>query len=876
MKRKISFLLALILLACTINLPVSAKIESRDKYDILCAFGFFDADVNYSENAPVTRGEIAAALVNSLPQDKILPYENGSTGFDDVTADDADYAKIAYNAKIFGIMGNETKFGAYEKATSYDAAFMILNMLGYGGMVSDSLSYAAEAGLTKGMQVSAEFNMGQLVTILYNALETRVMKFGISGGIKVAERTDGTYLSEILKGGKGRGVVTAETYAAVGGDEPTYEDAVKIGGVRYLTSSKKQTDFIGQKTDYFYRENEDKEKVLVYIKTYDESSVLEIDADSIDNYSALEYSYRTGANLEKNKTASIPVSADIIYNGKAIGAGFDKYVPDNGYVRLIDNNSDGKYEVVVIKDYTTVAVGKINKEERTFSDVYDSSKSYTVDLYAPESTYDIRSADGETKLFTDIFVDNVIFVAQSEDKELTSIIISNASVRGSVDRYSEKEIGINGKVYEPTKEFYQNVQVSVYSYGVFYLDPKGRVGAYKSSLSADSHMGYMIKAVKADESEDAENENPLLFKIYTDSGTMERLYSAKTMYYINSNEINVSGNLPPKVKIDQNTIDTFLSDLNSAKDTSLGGGWVVSYKQNAKGRITELEIAAKYNNNIDIYEKLNVGTRLRQIVPLKDNIIHHTGLFQLDCRIGPDTKVFSIPGDISNENKFECYTGVTNCFAWNKSYTISAFSKQKNGDYVDVVLGYLGGGSGNADDKNVFVVESVSNGLNEDDITIKTIKGIWGTTRSEFKLTEESSEIDIESGDILQLEFDDFGNARISGEEKGIIFDKSKANPAKVGTDRAIFCSFYGYVYDLSGTVLRASVDKPENVTQVEQITKMWADRFIGVYKYNSKNGKIENASYSDVISYKDNSVNYSKIFAWFRYSDHQIMVIYD
>ena len=874
MKKKIAFILSFIILFGCMQLPIYAKIDSSDKYEILCSFGFFDSGKVYSENASVTCGEIAAALVNSLPENKIMPYESGDTGFEDITSENADYAEVAYNAKIMGIMGSRTHFGAYEKASAEDAAFMILNLLGYGGISQNSFRYASELGITKGVAQTGSLTMGRLVAMLYNALDTRVVKFGIGGGRKIAEIADGTYLTEILNGGRVRGVVTASAFASVGGDEPTYSDEIKIDKESYKISSRNQFDYIGQKVDCFFREN-DKEKKAVYIKTYDSDSVLEIAADKISGYDNLRYSYYVGEELNKEKEADILISSDIIYNGKEIGAGFDKYVPDDGYVRLIDNDGDRKYEIVVIKNYVTVAVGKINKDERTFMDMYDSTKSYEIDLYADEKTYDIHSADGTVKLFSDIYLNNVIFVAESEDRELTEIVISNESIRGSVDYNSGDEIGINGKIYETTKAFRDNSIITLYSYGTFYLDPLGRVGAYKSVLSNDYHSGYLIKAVKADDSDEGD-ENTLLFKIFTDNGEMERLYSAKTMYYLDSNEINISGSLSPKVKITSGTIDDFLSALKNAKDDTLGGGWLVMYKLNSKGRVTEMEIAAKYNNNLTVYEKLNSGARLRQIMNKKDNVLHHSGLFQLDCRIGPDTKVFSIPAEISNETKFECYTGTTNCFAWNKSYTITAFSKQKNGDYADFVLGYLSGGAGNADDKNLFVVESVAQGLTEDDEIVKTIRGIWGTQRSEFKLTDESSKMDIESGDILQLEFDDFGNAQISGGEAGIMFDRSNPKTGKVGGDRSLFCSFYGYVYDLKSSVLEACVQSPDSVTEVDAITKMWADKFAGVYKYNSKTQKIEDAVYSDVISYSDNSADYSEIFAWFRYGDHQIMVIYE
>jgi len=870
-------LIVLMLLLTMISpvLPVSAKMDHQDKYDLLAEFGFFNPEVVYRPDMSVTRGEVIASVVNALPEEKKLTYSGGDIGFSDITAEDTDYAQIAYQAKMMGLL-SDAQLRPYDAATIADAACVLVNLLGYGigATHTSATTQASDMGLFASLPNAEFFTLEQWVVMLYNALDTPAMMWGINdSGTGVYTSPEKTYLTEILSGGKGKGIVTANRYASVNGDTPTRNEEIRIDGLTYLVKHPEMADRLGEQVEFFYRENSAGEKTVLYMKRVREENVLEIDAEHLLEFDDFTYTYESGEKLVQ-KRAKILAGSDIVYNGKTVTEQFSKYLPEEGSIRLIDNNGDRRYETVIITDYAVVTIGKIQKDKGTFSDLYEPEKQYEIDLYADGASMNIRQADGTVGKFSDLYPSYTIFFAQSLDKEISTLIYSNKKIRGAIMSYSPEQIVIEGIYYEPTERFVRFSGAENRSYGEFYLDPKGRIGAFDVAVSKELKAGYLIRAV-VDDSYTTEEE-ALLLKLFTENG-MEKLYTAEKLYYTNCNTVyseNPQYNeIPKRVKVEN--LEVVLQALEEAVDPDLGGGQLILYRLNSQGRVSEIEIAAKYTEILAHAEQLNERANFRQILPKTQNLTHNFGRFQLACRIGPDTKVISVPSDIREEKKFEFYTGTTNCFVWNQPYTITAYSKQKDGDYADYVLGYLGGVDGEPDNQEAFVVTGVTMELNEDDEPMNVIKGYWGSTETEYRLDEEYSDMTFHCGDVLRLGFDDNGDVQTLIRA----FDREESKMSESGTMKKPYYSIYGYVYDLKGKNLQLVTKDPSTVTQTQDVITCFGDNFVNVYRYNSKTNRIEPADFSEVNTYRSNPGDLSacsKVFAWFRYSDHKTLIIYD
>ncbi|MBE7045342.1 MAG: hypothetical protein E7397_07405 [Ruminococcaceae bacterium] len=871
--KRIALLLAVVtLLSSFIGiLPASAAFSAEEKYDVLCALGFFDSEMVFNGGASVTKAEVITALVNAMPEEKKLTFSGNETGFSDITGEDA-FAKIAYNARMMGIMGEQPELNAYESATIEDVSFMLLNLLGYGTAVKENYtSFASGLGLLNGLPSGKGFTMNQLVQMLYNALDTEVLQVEMAGEqISMVQNQKHTYLTDVLDGGKGRGQIVANRFVGISGEEPTYCSDVKIGDAVYLAEKFSVDAYFGQVVDFYYRNNADDEPELVYVKTSRKDGVLSVDAENIESFEDMTYTYLYGETSERTKRASIKKSSDIIYNGKIVSGEFDSYVPQVGNITFIDNDGNNSYEVVIITDYDLVTVSGIDREKGIIKDLYYPERSYEIDLYAEQPCYQVLGPNGEVRKFTDIYKYSTIFIAQSQDKEVTTILVNSEFFRGTVNSISDEKVVIDGTAYEMSEDFLTfNPNVKLRSYGTFYLDPKGRVAAYEMLGDRSIKSGYLLKYFVDDSGME---DNTIGFKLFTEAGEMVTLYSAQKFYYTIGNDEN-----PERVKFD-NDPTTLFAELERIADAdeTFGGGQLILYKQNSEGRITEIETVAQYSDAITMeqFEKREDNGIFRQIAPLQERVTHKTGLFNLNYRIGPNTKVYSIPSDIQNKDKFEVYTGTTNCFQWNQQYTTVAFAKNPNSPYADYVLGFLGGTAGATDENYVFVVESVKSGLNQDDIPIKTIIGYWGNTKKEFLLDEEQSEREINGGDIYQLGFDDDGNV-ITMVQK---FDASRRTLATDGSLTGKFYCYFANAYDMNESTLRVTTLDLDNtrVERLNQTINTFADKMALIYKYDSKRKILESADYSDIVTYKQNPSHYSQIFAWFYYADHKMMIIYD
>jgi len=844
LKRKVLWLvIVMIITMCGNIITVSAAFSAPDRFELLSSLGFFDESKTYDENEQVKRLDVVTALINSLPENKKMKYNNGDTGFSDVSSSVA-YASIAYQAKTLGILGKETEFRAYDNASVEDAYMMILNLLGYGVVLENGYSNIASfAGLDKSVSNSDILTMKQFVTILYNALEANVMKFDYNVSYE-------NYMTDILEAGTGKGIIYANNYTGISGYSAVGDSQVIIGGERYYIGKTDANIRIGEQVEFYYKIDSDENKTLVYVKSR-EDRVLQLDARIIDDFSDMTYFYRAGDTLNRVKKATVLRSADVIYNGKLITGELNRYVPDAGSVKLIDNNGDNKYETVVITDYEVVVVDSVDKKNGIIRNLYYPEKSYSIDLYQ-EDTYMVLNQEREIKKFSDIYKYDTIFVAQSYDKQVSEIIISDKRVKGTVTSYSSNYVAIDDVEYEITEDVQKFETVGIHSYGIFHLDPYGRIGYFEGHVSSDIQVGYVLKA-HYDEFEDE-----LLLRVIDENGEKVTLYSNEKLYYVNGNDT-----IPAKNRITNKEYAASL--INDARKEEFGGGTLILYKLNSKGKILEFELAADYTTDIERTDDLDESGIFRQTTNKIAKINHKTGLFLLSMRIGPETKIFKVPSDISKTDKFSVYTGETNCFEWNTEYSIVGFSKNKNAEYADYVLTFLSGDNASVDENNVFIVQKVHQALNSEDDIVTVIEGKWGTADKEFYLDVDMSSEEINRGDILRLGFDEDEN--VIAMKKALDIKNPTFGKAGALTDK--FFSYFAYVYDFKGNTLRVSTKSPESVTQTTDLINTYTDKMPTIYRFDESRKYLETI---DVGSIRPTD----KIFAWFYYADHKMMVVYE
>lgn len=883
--KRLSLLLVLTMLVSLMAgvMPASAAtgVDGAEKYEILTKLGFFDEKVEYAEKASVTRGEIITAIVNALPEERLVTVGD-STGFTDVSTTDA-IAQIAATAASMKLLGDETELKANSIASLDDASFIILNLLGYNTVAKGNYaSFAASIGLTKGVGSTTRMSVASLVSMLYNALDTELLQQVFTNGETTMKTIKGeTLMTEMLKVRKLKGMITAGKHAAVLGEAPTNDDSVIINGTEYLVGSTGAADMLGMVIDFYFRVDEDDGHELLFVKLNDEKSVTEFEATRIRSYDpdTMTYRYETGEGT-RIKTEEISRDTDIIYNGKNITGDFDSFEPADGYVRLIDNDGNGVNEIAVIMDYVSVTVGATDVTEGTITDIYDPTNVYKLALYDDELTYDIRDIKGVHGKFQDIDRYHTIFIAQSQDKELTTIITSDKYITGSVSALGEDEVIINNVAYTPSDSFLANTTAAIRSYGKFYLDPLGRVAYFETMGELGVKAGLVTKAIY-DPDVDA-----VMLQMFTEDGKHEKLYTAEKLFVTRGNNysavIDENGKVtsytaPPREKAsdidaDGESENELVNVIKAYADSALNGMTFILYELNGKGEIKELEFPATNTDNIALSNRHDANSVFRKERTQSGQF--KIGKIDYAFKQGADTKTFVIPSDITNKTGFHVYTGVVNAVrGWGESATTTSYKKNSNSAYSDYLIEYGSGGSGSVAEYPIFIVQDVLTTLNADDEIVKSVHGYWNGSEVTYELDEDLSEKDLGAGDIF----------RACVTDEGIItkieshLDYSKKGYAISGNFGGIYGYYFGKLYDAVGTKLMVTTkEDPSEVSTLSDIGNCWGDEFTTVYKFDTETKEITTTSYGAAKAYTLHGGNASEVYMHFHYGDHREMVIYE
>ncbi|UKI37007.1 MAG: hypothetical protein L6V93_01920 [Clostridiales bacterium] len=133
----------------------------------------------------------------------------------------------------------------------------------------------------------------------------------------------------------------------------------KVYGFDYRNMS----NLIGQTVKFYYKD--DAFKTIVYAEPDGSDTVTVLNANDIISCDGKKYTYEGTSG--KERYISLESSHFIMFNGRvASDITNDKYIPEFGCVKLIDNNGDGKYDVVIITSYENYVIKKVLTLTRKF------------------------------------------------------------------------------------------------------------------------------------------------------------------------------------------------------------------------------------------------------------------------------------------------------------------------------------------------------------------------------------------------------------------------------------------------------------------------------------------------------------------------------
>lgn len=576
--------------------------------------------------------------------------------------------------------------------TLNEAVKMITCIMGYGdyaqnkgGYPDGYISVAASQKMLDGVSdKGGKLTKEMMSKLVYNALHANVMKKKFDG-YKTSYVIDDeeTLMSYYMKIYDDKGIVET-VYGMSIKDTDVSDDQIIIDGIVYdIGEIENAADYLGYKLKFYYREEDDGSRTLVYIEP-SKMAELMIKSEDIEKFEGLgdKLTYFEG---DRRKTVKIASDAVVIRNGAVVTENVDTaFDIKNGEMKLVDGDNNGLYEIVIIYDYETIVVNSFNQEKGQLIDAIDHQ--LIIDISGC-NYISVFSEKGEQLDLSAITKNSVVDIAYSDSHAF--IYVNSNNFEGKISGISDKdkELKIDGVSYKYLQKAYERYQMKVSYTGLFKTNRFGEI-AYFELKGSNALPGYVLNAAYVNEL----NEEVML-KILTSAGNIEWI------------------NVYEKAKKDGERIDNKVESMLSLKEK------VILYTVNKNGEITKIDSATRSSWEDD--------TSLKQEMVLNTDghrWFSSAKMFDRNIICSPDMIVFKVPPVTSSFRDTDSYSVVdSTAFVNNKLYQAEAYKYGKTSYCNIVVLYETKYVQGTSDE--IIIVTEVNEGVNERDEDVYYIEG---------------------------------------------------------------------------------------------------------------------------------------------------------
>ncbi|MDD6484299.1 MAG: S-layer homology domain-containing protein [Clostridiales bacterium] len=830
LKKLCTGILSVCILAALLTAPVIAeevdhsKLTFDDKAEILTSLGLLNKSGEIDLTSVVKRTEFADSM--AMLENESLP--KGVMEFD-LTANDKGMRWLYERGFIDGY--NQENFYPQSPIKLSEAVKIAVDMLGYkkiaeinGGYPEGYMYVADKLDMLKnvGMVKSEELQYEKFINLLYNIINTKTIGVSsISGDNIKLETSDDTLLSKYRKIYMNRDLVNADEVSGLYSiSARTPLGRIMIGSDVYELGNTAVTDTLGYNMEYWYRDDDTGKTLLCAVPYKDK--VLKIDANDIDSYSSGVYSYHEGS---KAKRLFLDSDVIVIYNGANI-IDSKVYVPQTGSIELIDNDDDGKYEVLKIRDKKLLVADRTNEYGDKFN-IYDKfDGTYNIELTTGiNRNYIICDTDGNRKDLKNITVGNVLEVEKSisddpyyritiSDKNITAMI---TSITDNSIVTSEGEIELTSRFTELRAKGENDVQLNTEC--AIYLDSTGRAVYFGDDDEENDALAYRVAYLQAFyPNNGCDIEKPII-KLLDQGGTWEKF------------------ELADKVKIGGESIKS--KTISNLSDY-LGG--IIKYRMNIQGEITELF----FSNEIPEDTQNTPMDEDFQMIYTNSNAVYkyYPGGYVFGTGADPivqipgTCKLFIKPAEMTDETRPEECIGVasTSVLGDGSYYGISAYSVSGIPGIADVALITVKDTYGliNTSGQRPFAINNVIVAINDNGEEGYLVQGLTNGVEQEIfvvdKRTDTSAALPFGKGDLVFF-YTDANN-------QYVIRDDTVSGENHYGYGWKMLCD-----YTDTGLVPYTNADQFKNSTPTHTVT-----------------GGNQRVKFGTVYDVKDNQlfVNYS------------------
>ena len=521
MKRIISLILTISLFLSLLTFPSFAEGYSypenyEDMKGLLSAVEIIGE--NYGDaDKYITREEFVTLIAKSTGIAPMMPSDADSL-FSDVEKE-SENAKYIYLAKELNLVSgySDGTFKPNDNISLTEGIVCAVNLLGYsvmarefGGFPTGYMTLANDIGLYKNLKdfKDAKLTYGAAAILIYNTLNSKTLKIETVSqkGIAYKSYTGQTLLYDNFGISLIEGVMDGTDMSRLRGlnDIPPYK--VSIAGKLLRQNETNAQDFLGYFVQGWYKEINGQDSLIYISKKAGKNIETEIEIEDITNISG----YKIYADFNTSKIEAFPYTAysAIIYNGVSTGFDFNMSILKdengnllNGTVKLLDNDADGKCDVIFIDAYSQYVVGRVEKYEGRIYDYFDPEKNIIMDTSIDEPYTLLYNKDGEEISIGKVKRYDSIMVYKTKSDAKQTIhkgIVSNTNVTGTLTMITEdngkKYFCLNGVSYPVSKELLNNKTAVLNREITLTLNAKGK-GVFFTYTGEDSVVwGMLIKA----------------------------------------------------------------------------------------------------------------------------------------------------------------------------------------------------------------------------------------------------------------------------------------------------------------------------------------------------------------------------------------------
>ena len=571
MRRKIiALLLAFMTLCSGIALAEDSAVGevteqnpiSTREFDALSAMGFLpDEFLTIDGATPITRSQFAGALC------ALMNYKGAMADiqlpFIDVDESTPYRKEIACLYQMNIVNGDENSFFyPNEKITYAEAIKMAVTLLGYGVYAEKAygaypVGYILTANridLTDGIDdkdyyysISAE----ETIQLLYNAAITPIVegvKFKNDNVIDYDTDSERYILSVYHNIYFDSGIMSNNGLVSID-NEGVVLKRVKIGNILLEKGDADYTSYLGENLDFFYYKDTGSDiGKLIWAAPNDYNNTLTINSQDLEvddeDYSFTKIVYWKNS---KRKTANVHAYADIVYNNDICNnATLEQIKPKSGNIKLIDNDNNGVYDIVVVTEY-----------ENLFAVALSADKKFLLNKYGQPLVFEnfdyikvIRN--GEEIPFDEIPNNCIVSYVQSVDKKtiyiyvneagitekLTSISSNGGSIYYTFDSGTYKMASSLEKVI--SDDFYYVPDIKIGNTYKYYLDIAGEIAEVE--LIGNGHLQYAYIIDGEPNTDSYAPANSAQLEMILQDGTDTVVYTANKVTILKSNGNTLVGN----------------------------------------------------------------------------------------------------------------------------------------------------------------------------------------------------------------------------------------------------------------------------------------------------------------------------------------------